>query len=171
MIYNIRYTSLEGLEINVIAMTFGCLTYALVYGLNWIYMVNSHRGDFLIPLLLQTLILSYMAGRFRIKLASFYSLIAATMHISFSISFSIEYFHFNSLLSCCSRCGEDERPLNELLVLQLAAEHPNGLNNTSRCKVFGTYWNQEKKTILGDGADINSVTVKSSCSNFVSSNK
>ncbi|XP_004495646.1 uncharacterized protein [Cicer arietinum] len=55
-------------------------------------------------------------------------------------------------------CGEDERPLNELLVLQLAAEHPNGLNNTSRCKVFGTYWNQEKKTILGDGADINSVT-------------
>lgn len=61
---NLRYTSLEGSEINVIATTFGCLTYTLVYGLNLIYMVNSHKGGFLIPLLLQTPILLYMAGRF-----------------------------------------------------------------------------------------------------------
>lgn len=52
-------------------------------------------------------------------------------------------------------CGEDERPLNELLVLQLAAEHPNGHNNLSGCKVFGSYWNQEKKTILDGGVDTN----------------
>ncbi|KAK2403245.1 Galactose oxidase/kelch repeat superfamily protein [Trifolium repens] len=49
-------------------------------------------------------------------------------------------------------CGEDERPLNELLVLQL------GANNISGCKVFGSYWNQEKKTILGGGADANTKT-------------
>ncbi|TKY52310.1 Rab9 effector protein with kelch motifs [Spatholobus suberectus] len=54
-------------------------------------------------------------------------------------------------------CGEDERPLNELLVLQLGAEHPNGDHNISMCKVFGTYWNQEKRTIPG-GADTNSTT-------------
>ncbi|KAL9318711.1 hypothetical protein ACSQ67_015228 [Phaseolus vulgaris] len=46
-------------------------------------------------------------------------------------------------------CGEDERPLNELLVLQLGAEHPNGRYNISMCKVFGTYWNQEQRTIPG----------------------
>ncbi|KAL1339638.1 hypothetical protein AAHE18_U053000 [Arachis hypogaea] len=45
------------------------------------------------------------------------------------------------------RCGEDERPLNELLVLQLGGEHPIGGHNISMCKVFGTYWNQEKRTI------------------------
>lgn len=53
----------------------------------------------------------------------------------------------------CSRCGEDERPLNELLVLQLRGEYPNVRNNISGCKVFGTYWNQEKKTILGGAED------------------
>ncbi|XP_057428102.1 serine/threonine-protein phosphatase BSL1 homolog isoform X2 [Lotus japonicus] len=52
-------------------------------------------------------------------------------------------------------CGEDERPLNELLVLQLGAEFPNGRYNISGCKVFGTYWNQEKRTTPGE-ADINS---------------
>lgn len=55
------------------------------------------------------------------------------------------------------RCGEDERPLNELLVLQLGAEHPNGRYNISMCKVFGTYWNQEKRIIPRGGADTNSV--------------
>ncbi|KAJ1383508.1 Kelch-type beta propeller [Sesbania bispinosa] len=54
-------------------------------------------------------------------------------------------------------CGEDERPLNELLVLQLGAEHPNGCYNIPKCKLFGTYWNQEKRTIPG-GADANSKT-------------
>ncbi|XP_059438300.1 uncharacterized protein LOC132171093 [Corylus avellana] len=42
-------------------------------------------------------------------------------------------------------CGEDERPLNELLVLQLGAEHPNGRYNISMCKIFGNHWNQEKR--------------------------
>lgn len=71
---------------------------------------------------------------------------------------------FFSISSCASeifflishRCGEDERPLNELLVLQLGAEHPNGRYNISMCKVFGTYWNQEKR-IMPRGADTNSV--------------
>jgi len=67
----------------------------------------------------------------------------------------------------CSRCGEDERPLNELLVLQLAAEHPNGHNNLSGCKVFGSYWNQEKKTILGGGVDTNTVKEYTNMLTFV----
>ncbi|KAG5073093.1 hypothetical protein JHK86_008304 [Glycine max] len=55
-------------------------------------------------------------------------------------------------------CGEDERPLNELLVLQLGAEHPNGRYYIPMCKPFGTYWNQEKKIIPGE-ADTHSKTL------------
>lgn len=46
------------------------------------------------------------------------------------------------------RCGEDERPLNELLILQLGADHPNGRYNISMCKNFGNHWNQEKRRFL-----------------------
>ncbi|RWR94309.1 rab9 effector protein with kelch motifs-like protein isoform X1 [Cinnamomum micranthum f. kanehirae] len=42
-------------------------------------------------------------------------------------------------------CGEDERPLNELLILQLGADHPNGRYNISLCKIFGNHWNHEKR--------------------------
>ncbi|KAK1320010.1 Acyl-CoA-binding domain-containing protein 4 [Acorus calamus] len=42
-------------------------------------------------------------------------------------------------------CGEDERPLNELLILQLGAEHPNGRYNISLCKIFGNHWSQESR--------------------------
>lgn len=66
-------------------------------------------------------------------------------------------FRSDGMRLSCSRCGEDERPLNELLVLQLEAEHPNGHSRVSRCKVFGNYWNQEKKTILAGEAETNSV--------------
>ncbi|XP_028779470.1 acyl-CoA-binding domain-containing protein 5-like [Neltuma alba] len=52
-------------------------------------------------------------------------------------------------------CGEDERPLDELLVLQLGAEHPNGRYNISVSKVFGSCW---KKTCSG-GADSNVKTM------------
>ncbi|XP_010938233.1 uncharacterized protein [Elaeis guineensis] len=45
-------------------------------------------------------------------------------------------------------CGEDERPLNELLILQLGSEHPNGRYNISMCKMFGNHWNQEKRKFL-----------------------
>ncbi|XP_077239930.1 uncharacterized protein LOC143880838 isoform X2 [Tasmannia lanceolata] len=45
-------------------------------------------------------------------------------------------------------CGEDERPLNELLILQLGSEHPNGRYNISLCKIFGSHWNQEKRRCL-----------------------
>ncbi|KAK8573586.1 hypothetical protein V6N13_009676 [Hibiscus sabdariffa] len=45
-------------------------------------------------------------------------------------------------------CGEDERPINELLVLQLGAQHPNGRYNISMCKTFGVHWNQEKRRFL-----------------------
>ncbi|KAK7397114.1 hypothetical protein VNO78_18281 [Psophocarpus tetragonolobus] len=55
-------------------------------------------------------------------------------------------------------CGEDERPLNELLVLQLGAEHPNGRYCIPMCKPFGANWNQEKKIIPVE-ADTNSKTI------------
>ncbi|KAJ7977856.1 BTB-kelch protein [Quillaja saponaria] len=55
-------------------------------------------------------------------------------------------------------CGEDERPLDELLVLQLGAEHPNGRYNISMCKIFGNHWNQEKRRFLR-GADKNLKTI------------
>ncbi|MCL7048821.1 hypothetical protein MKW94_023386 [Papaver nudicaule] len=45
-------------------------------------------------------------------------------------------------------CGEDERPLNELLILQLGSEHPNGRYNISLCKIFGNHWNHEKRRFL-----------------------
>ncbi|KAJ6847204.1 rab9 effector protein with kelch motifs-like [Iris pallida] len=45
-------------------------------------------------------------------------------------------------------CGEDERPLNELLILQLGSEHPNGRYNISMCKVFRNHWSQEKRKFL-----------------------
>ena len=50
---------------------------------------------------------------------------------------------------CMCRCREDERPLNQLLVLQLGAEHPNGRYNISMCKIFGQHWNQEKRFLPG----------------------
>lgn len=43
------------------------------------------------------------------------------------------------------RCGEDERPLNELLILQLGAEHPNGRYNISMCKIFGSQCQEKRK--------------------------
>ncbi|TYJ96461.1 acyl-CoA-binding domain-containing protein 4 [Cucumis melo var. makuwa] len=45
-------------------------------------------------------------------------------------------------------CGEDERPLNDLLVLQLGAEHPNGRYNVSMCKIFGKHWNNQTRNTL-----------------------
>ncbi|XP_052308744.1 uncharacterized protein LOC112327529 isoform X3 [Populus trichocarpa] len=51
-------------------------------------------------------------------------------------------------------CREDERPLNQLLVLQLGAEHPNGRYNISMCKIFGQHWNQEKRRFLPGSEDI-----------------
>ncbi|CAN6581833.1 unnamed protein product [Malus baccata var. baccata] len=55
-------------------------------------------------------------------------------------------------------CGEDERPLNELLVLHLGAEHPKGRYNVSMCKTFGSHWNQERRRI-SKGADFNTKTM------------
>ncbi|KAM0954505.1 putative kelch-type beta propeller [Dioscorea sansibarensis] len=45
-------------------------------------------------------------------------------------------------------CGEDERPLNELLILQLGSEHPNGRYNISMCKIFGNHLSQDKQKFL-----------------------
>ena len=45
-------------------------------------------------------------------------------------------------------CGEDERPINELLVLQLGTQHPNGRYNIFMYKTFGSHWNQEKRRFL-----------------------
>ncbi|KAL5700845.1 hypothetical protein ACHQM5_026248 [Ranunculus cassubicifolius] len=44
-------------------------------------------------------------------------------------------------------CGEDERPLSELLILQLGAEHPNGRYNISLCKIFGSHCSQQKRKL------------------------
>lgn len=63
--------------------------------------------------------------------------------------------YISYLLYTC-RCGEDERPLNELLILQLGAQHPNGRYNISLCKIFGNHWNQEKKR-FPRGTENNSV--------------
>jgi hypothetical protein len=57
------------------------------------------------------------------------------------------WIHFLFLFSL-SRCGEDERPLNELLILQLGSEHPNGRYNVAMCKVFSNHWSQEKRKFL-----------------------
>lgn len=44
-----------------------------------------------------------------------------------------------------NRCGEDERPLGELLILQLGNEHPNGRYNISMCKSFGNHRSQPRR--------------------------
>ncbi|KAJ6775540.1 hypothetical protein OIU79_018665 [Salix purpurea] len=54
-------------------------------------------------------------------------------------------------------CREDERPLNQLLVLQPGAEHPNGRHNISMCKIFGQHWNQEKRRFLPGAEDISTM--------------
>ncbi|XP_078159009.1 uncharacterized protein LOC144554569 [Carex rostrata] len=54
----------------------------------------------------------------------------------------------NTDISIYGGCGEDERPLNELLILQLGSEHPNGRYNVSMCKVFSNHWSQEKRKFL-----------------------
>lgn len=84
----------------------------------------------------------YINHRTGVSYASPLSLILNSFINLFSI-----YFH---------RCGEDERPLNELLVLVLGAEHLNGCYNISMCKIFGNHWNQAKRRFPG-GAEDNSV--------------
>ncbi|KAG1338773.1 rab9 effector protein with kelch motifs [Cocos nucifera] len=58
-------------------------------------------------------------------------------------------------------CGEDERPLNELLILQLGSEHPNGRCNISMCKIFGNHWNQEKRKFFRGTENLKNVVLKS----------
>ncbi|WOL11796.1 rab9 effector protein with kelch motifs-like isoform X1 [Canna indica] len=54
----------------------------------------------------------------------------------------------NADIAIYGGCGEDERPLNELIILQLGSEHPNGRYNISMCKIFGNHWIQEKRKYL-----------------------
>ncbi|KAM7478484.1 hypothetical protein LguiA_026697 [Lonicera macranthoides] len=56
-------------------------------------------------------------------------------------------------------CGEDERPLNELLILQLGAEHPKGRYNISMCKIFGSHCNQEKRRFIQISEDNSEKTI------------
>ncbi|KAL3591086.1 hypothetical protein D5086_009726 [Populus alba] len=52
-------------------------------------------------------------------------------------------------------CREDERPLNQLLVLQLGAGTSQMVDtNISMCKIFGQHWNQEKRRFLPGAEDI-----------------
>ncbi|XP_062197307.1 acyl-CoA-binding domain-containing protein 4-like isoform X1 [Phragmites australis] len=57
----------------------------------------------------------------------------------------------NTDIAIYGGCGEDERPLNELLILQLGSEHPNGRYNISMCKVLSNHWSQEKRKFLRAG--------------------
>ena len=52
------------------------------------------------------------------------------------------------------RCGEDEHPLNELLILQLGLVHPNGRYNISMCKIFSNHWGQEKRKFLREAESL-----------------
>ncbi|KAL3515935.1 hypothetical protein ACH5RR_022837 [Cinchona calisaya] len=47
-------------------------------------------------------------------------------------------------------CGEDERPLNELLILQLGVGHANGLYKMPFYRTSGSQSNQERKRVLRD---------------------
>lgn len=91
-------------------------------------MVSNHKGAFLIQQFLQNQTLLFMEGKLRHK-----TFCLMLMHCVLKVEFFI------------CRCGEDERPLNEVLVLQLGAEHPNGRYNISMCKIFGNHWSQGKR--------------------------
>lgn len=62
----------------------------------------------------------------------------------FSVYIDIDY----GVNTCSHSCGEDERPLNELIILQSVSEHPNGRYNVSMCKIFGNHWIQGKRKFL-----------------------
>ncbi|KAI6692347.1 hypothetical protein NL676_020057 [Syzygium grande] len=42
-------------------------------------------------------------------------------------------------------CGEDERPLNELLILQLEEEHPKSHQNNPMCSILLEQWNKKNR--------------------------
>jgi hypothetical protein len=73
---------------------------------------------------------------------------------SHNLHVSLNSILYVCMHACMCRCREDERPLNQLLVLQLGAEHPNGRYNISMCKIFGQHWNQEKRRFLPGSEDI-----------------
>ncbi|KAJ0972251.1 hypothetical protein J5N97_020210 [Dioscorea zingiberensis] len=52
-------------------------------------------------------------------------------------------------------CGEDERPLDELLVLQLGSRQSDGPPNVSMCKIFGNCLNQDNGKAFRGTAELN----------------
>ncbi|KAG6496067.1 hypothetical protein ZIOFF_043915 [Zingiber officinale] len=62
--------------------------------------------------------------------------------------FSHSAVDINADIAIFGGCGEDERPLNELIILQSGSEHSNGRYNVSMCKIFGNHWIQEKRKFL-----------------------
>ncbi|KAL1809487.1 hypothetical protein DCAR_0729036 [Daucus carota subsp. sativus] len=64
-------------------------------------------------------------------------------------------------------CGENERPLNEFLILQLGAEHPNGRYNISICKNFGRQFNQDLKMSKEDSHNKQKTTILGANLNFI----
>jgi hypothetical protein len=50
--------------------------------------------------------------------------------------FSSDGCYENFVLNMC-RYGENEHPLDELIIFNLGIEHPNGCYNVSMCKIFG----------------------------------
>ncbi|XP_057515376.1 uncharacterized protein LOC130796943 [Amaranthus tricolor] len=69
----------------------------------------------------------------------------------------------NSDILIYGGCGEDERPLGELLILQLGNEHSNGSYNISMCKSFGNHRNQRKKRGLSDAHQWQKTMLLGSC--------
>lgn len=66
----------------------------------------------------------------------------------------------NTDIAIYGGCGEDERPLNELLILQLGSVHPNGRYNISMCKIFGSHWSQEKRKSQRGIENLKSIALK-----------
>ncbi|KAJ8619402.1 hypothetical protein MRB53_027931 [Persea americana] len=82
--------------------------------------------------------------------------------------FSHSAVFIDSDIAIYGGCGEDERPLNELLILQLGAEHPNGRYNISLCKIFGNHWNQGKRKYVRETGNMRNMVFsygESNCSN------
>ncbi|KAL9248242.1 hypothetical protein vseg_021586 [Gypsophila vaccaria] len=60
-------------------------------------------------------------------------------------------------------CGEDERPLGELLILQLGDDHPSGQYNVKMLKTFGQHWNiGKRKGLCRDGNGLKTM-ISGSC--------
>lgn len=88
------------------------------------------------------------------RVGFFYRFTSKSLYLR-SATVHIVVFHINLLVLTC-RCGEDDRPLNELLVLELGTEQSNDCYDVPICKIFGSPLNHERRR-FSRGADFNTV--------------